>query len=156
MEFLTSEEKQRLEAKLAELKAQRPVLSNRIAEARALGDLKENADYHAARDDQGLNEAEIRRLEERLKNVRIADDSHVPDDMVFLGAVVRLRDLDDDSEELYKLVGESSGSFDFDAEEIEVTVGSPMGESLLKARVGDTVRVDLPKGTKRFEIIELL
>lgn len=156
MEFVTSEEKQRLEAKLAALKAQRPVLSNRIAEARALGDLKENADYHAARDDQGLNEAEIRRLEERLKTVSVADDSHVPDDMVFLGAVVRLRDLDDDSEELYKLVGESTGSFDFDAEEIEVTVGSPMGESLLKARVGDTVRVDLPKGIKRFEIIALL
>jgi transcription elongation factor GreA len=67
MEFITAEERQQLEAKLESHKAQRPVLTKRIAEARALGDLKENADYHAAREDQGMNEAEIRRLEERIK-----------------------------------------------------------------------------------------
>jgi len=67
MEFITKDEKASLEARLEELKAQRPVISNRIAEARALGDLKENAEYHAAREEQGLAEAEIRRLEARLK-----------------------------------------------------------------------------------------
>ena len=154
MEFITGEEKKKLQAKLDELIAKRPMITARIAEARALGDLKENAEYHAARDDQGMNEAEIRRLEERLKNAKVADDVEVPEGMVFLGAVVKLRDLDDDSEDLYKLVGESTGNFD--ADEIEVTVSSPMGESLLKARVGEVIKVDLPRGTKRFEIVELL
>jgi len=154
MEFITSEERQQLEAKLDDLKAKRPVLSTRIAEARALGDLKENADYHAAREDQGLNEAEIRRLEERLRTAQVADNSGVPSDMVFLGATVKLKDTQTGKSDLYKLVGEASGKFDSD--EIEVTVSSPMGEALLKARVGDVVKVDLPRGTKRFEIVQIL
>jgi transcription elongation factor GreA len=154
MEFITQDEKGQLEAKLDQLKARRPEISQRIAEARALGDLKENGDYHAARDDQGLNEAEIRRLEQRLKEVKVADDSAVPSDMVFVGSVVRLRDADEGDLDLYRLVGESSGRFD--ADEIEVTTASPMGEALMKARVGDVVRVDLPRGTKRFEVVEIL
>ncbi|MCE9590684.1 MAG: transcription elongation factor GreA [Planctomycetes bacterium] len=154
MEFITPAEKVKLEERLEELKANRPVLSKRIAEARALGDLKENADYHAAREDQGMNEAEIRRLEERLRTASVADTSTVPDDMVFLGAIVKLRDTANDSEDLYKLVGEASGKFDSD--EIEVTVSSPMGEALMKARVGDVVKVDLPRGTKRFEVIMIV
>lgn len=154
MEFITQEEKTKLEERLEELKAKRPVLSKRIAEARALGDLKENADYHAAREDQGLNEADIRRVEERLRTANVADTSSVPRDMVFLGAVVRLRDTANDQEDLYKLVGEASGRFDSD--EIEVTVSSPMGESLMKAHVGDVVKVDLPRGTKRFEVMAIV
>jgi transcription elongation factor GreA len=154
MEFVTKQEKEALEARLAGLIANRPVLAERIAEARAQGDLKENADYHAARDDQGLEEAEIRRLKKRVKGAQVADNIEVPDDMVFLGAIVRLKDMDDGTDDLYKLVGESTGSFD--ADEIEVTTQSPMGESLMKARVGETVRVDLPKGLKRFEILEIV
>ena len=154
MEFITQDEKARLQEKLEELKAQRPAISRRIAEARAMGDLKENAEYHAAREEQGLMEAEIRRLEARLKSAKVADDLDVPEDMVFLGATVRLRDLDDDSEDLYKLVGEASGRFD--ADEIEVTTASPMGEALLKARVGEVVKVNLPRGEKRFEIVEIV
>ena len=154
MEFVTKEEKEKLQARLAALIANRPVLAERIAEARAQGDLKENADYHAARDDQGLEEAEIRRLEKRVREAQVADDIDVPEDMVFLGAVVRLKDLDDDTDDLYKLVGESTGSFD--ADEIEVTTQSPMGESLMKARIGETIRVDLPRGPKRFEILEIV
>ncbi len=154
MEFVTKEEKGKLEDRLAALVTNRPVLAIRIAEARAQGDLKENADYHAARDDQGLEEAEIRRLEKRVKDAQVADDIEVPEDMVFLGAVVRLKDLDDGTDDLYKLVGESTGSFD--ADEVEVTTQSPMGESLMKSRVGETVRVDLPRGLKRFEIMEIV
>lgn len=154
MNFITQEEKQRLEAKLEELKSRRPEITKRIAEARALGDLKENAEYHAARDQQGLDEAEIRRLEDRLKHSKVADDVEIPEDMVFLGAVVRLRDTEDESEDVYKLVGESSGNFD--GEELEVTTNSPMGEALMKARVGEVVKVELPRGTKRFEVLEIL
>jgi len=154
MDFITADEKQQLEQKLEELKARRPEITNRIAEARAMGDLKENAEYHAAREDQGLNEAEIRRLEERLKTAKVADDVEVPDDMVFLGATVKLRDVDNDDEDLYKLVGESTGNFSLDY--IEVTASSPMGEALMKARIGETVKVELPKGPKRFEILEIV
>ncbi|MFW6059090.1 MAG: transcription elongation factor GreA [Phycisphaeraceae bacterium] len=156
MEFITRDEKQQLEQRLEDLKSKRGELSERIAEARAHGDLKENAEYHAARDQQGLNEAEIRRLEERLRQVKVADDVEVPEDMVFLGATVKLRDLEDESEDLYKLVGESTGAFNLDSDEIEVTVGSPMGEALMKARVGETIKVELPKGVKRFEILEIV
>ena len=154
MEFITQDDKTRLEEKLEELKNRRPEITTRIAEARAMGDLKENAEYHAARDDQGMNEAEIRRIEEKLSSAQVAGDADVPEDMVFLGSTVKLKDLDDDSEDLYKLVGEASGRFDTD--EIEVSSSSPMGEALMKARLGDTVRVDLPRGAKRFEILEIV
>lgn len=153
MEFITAEEKRQLETKLEELKAKRPIISKRIAEARALGDLKENADYHAARDDQGLNEAEIRRLEARLASAQVPHKDSLPEGIVFLGSIVRLRDVENDREELYKIVGEASGNFDSD--EIEVTSTSPVGAALMKGRVGDTVKVDLPRGTRRFEIVEI-
>ena len=100
MEFITADEKQLLEDKLKNMKAKRTVLSKRIAAARALGDLSENAEYHAARDDQGLNEAEIRRIEQRLKDIKVADQSAIPKDVVFVGSRVKLRDTEDDSEEI--------------------------------------------------------
>lgn len=154
MELLTPQDKEQLEQRLNQLKADRPVLSKRIGEARAQGDLSENAEYHAVRETQGLAEAEIRRIEQRLKNASVMDDASVPDDMVFLGSVVRLKDLSDDTDDVYKVVGESSGNFD--ADEIEVTTASPMGEVLMKTRVGEVVKVDLPRGTKRFEVLEIL
>ena len=77
MQFLTADEKKTLETKLEELKAKRPHISERIAEARAHGDLKENAEYHAAREEQGLMEAEIRRLEERLATSKV-QSTHTP------------------------------------------------------------------------------
>jgi transcription elongation factor GreA len=153
MELITAEEKRQLEEKLAQLKARRPEITQRIAEARELGDLKENAEYHAARDEQGWNEDEIRRLEERLKNAQVAEEAEVPEDMVFLGSTVRLRDLKTGKEEHYKLVGEASGNFD--AEVLEVTPDSPLGASLMKARIGEQIRVDLPRKTRRFEIVEI-
>ncbi len=95
-----------------------------------------------------MDEAEIRRLTKRLETAQVADDVELPDDMVFLGSIVKLKDLDTDDEDLYKLVGEATGNFD--ADEIEVTVSSPLGDALLKSRVGETVKADLPRGPKRF------
>jgi len=154
MEFITADEKRQLQDKVEARTARRPERTNRIAEAPALGDLKENAEYHSAREEQGLVEAEIKRLEERLKSAQVADADEIPDDVVFVGSIVKLRDLASEQEDLYKLVGEATGSFD--AEEIEVTSNSPMGEALLKARVGDEVRVDLPRGERRFEVVEIM
>jgi len=154
MEFITPDEKAQLVEKLNKLIANRPVLSKRIATARELGDLKENADYHAAREDQGLEEAEIRRLEERLETAKVVEGGSISSDIVFIGATVKIREVGDDEEELFKLVGEPTGSSSGDI--IEVTLGSPMGASLMKARVGDTIRVDLPRGPKRFEILAIV
>ncbi len=154
MELITQAEREQLQKRLDELKANRPVMSERIAEARALGDLKENAEYHAAREQQGLEEAEIRRLEEKLKNAQVVDDSMKASGVVFLGSTVKLRDLSDGDEDLYKLVGEASG--EMPADYVEVTATSPMGEALMKARVGETIRVNAPRGVKRFEVVEIL
>lgn len=154
MDFITGEEKKELETQLREHIASRKELTTRIATARELGDLKENAEYHAAREDQGLNEAKIRELEDRLQTAQVADDAEVPDDMVFLGATVLLKDLEDDEEEKYRLVGNPTGDFTLDY--IEVTPTSPMGVSLMKARIGETIRVDLPRGTRRYEILAIV
>lgn len=154
MEFLTPEEKTMLEKRLAGLIANRPVLSQRIAEARAMGDLKENADYHAAREDQGLEESEIRGLTERLAQCQVIEAGSTPDDVVFLGATVVLREVETGDEDTYRLVGESSNNPLLDY--VEVTAQSPMGESLMKARVGEVVKVDAPRGTVRFEVVEIV
>ncbi len=155
MDMLTQSEKQRVEARLAALKANRPVISLRIAEARALGDLKENGDYHAAREQQGMEEAEIRRLEERLAHAHVVEDgAGKGGDVVVLGSTVKIKDVEKGRTDMVKLVGEMSSDPPPDYD--EVTVTSPMGEALLKARVGETIRVNAPRGVKRFQIVEIV
>jgi transcription elongation factor GreA len=154
MDYMTADEKQQLEDNLKELIANRKVLSDRIGKARELGDLSENAEYHAAREDQGHNERRIRDIEGKLSGAVITDNAELPEGMVFVGATVKLRDVDSGDEDLYRLVGQASGSFA--ADYVEVTPNSPMGLALMKARVGETVRVDLRRGEKRFEIVEIV
>ena len=153
MDFLTEEEHKKLTEELGSLIAERPVISNRIGTARELGDLKENADYHAAKDDQAHNERKIKDLEKRLSDTTVADTEHVPDDMVFLGTVVRLKNLNTNKEDSYKLVGESSGRFDLDY--MEVTTNSELGMAIFKTRVGETVGVELPSGRTQFEVLSI-
>lgn len=153
MEIISPADRAKMEQQLKELFAQRPIIATRIAEARANGDLKENADYHAAREEQGLNEAKIRELELRLKTAQVAADSALPKDMVFLGAVVKLKDTATGKTQLYKLVGNMS---DEDSDWIEVTSSSPLGVALMKSRVGETVRANLPRGEKHFEIVAIV
>ena len=154
MEFVTREEKIALEVELKALVIRRKEITQRIGEARAMGDLKENAEYHSAREDQGLNERKIRELEHRLATAQVGDDIDVPDDMVFLGAVVRLKEVGSGDVDLYKIVGTATNDLSLD--HLEVTTTSPLGEALVKSRVGETVRVDLPKGETQFEILEIL
>lgn len=154
MQYMTADEKQRLQDQLKTLQVKRIELSDRIGRARELGDLKENAEYHAAKEDQGHNERKIREIEEKLAQAVVADLDEVPKDMVFIGATVRLRDVENGDEDVYRLVGEATGSFT--ADYVEVTPASPMGLALMKARVGETVRVDLRRGPKRFEIVEIM
>lgn len=155
MEMMTKEEKQAIEARLNGLVNNRKALTVRIAEAREQGDLSENADYHAAREEQGLQEAEIRRLTERLLNVSIIDESqHKTSGVVFVGAKVKIREVGSDEDEIVKLVGDSSQTPN--AEYFEATVSSPMGEALLKARTGEVIAVRGPRGVKKFEIVQIL
>lgn len=156
MELVTKQERELIQARLDGLIAHRPALSTRIAEARAHGDLRENGEYHAAREQQGMEEAEIRRLQERLANLSVVDEkmTKVLAGTVFFGCTVKLREEGTGDEDLYKLVGENSPIPP--ADYVEVTASSPMGEALLKARVGETVRVNAPRGPKRFTIVEIM
>ena len=154
MEMVTKAEKEALEAKLAALIDNRPVISKRIAEARELGDLRENAEYHAAREDQGYQEAEIKRLEQRLRTVQVMDESHKSAGVVFLGATVKIEEIGSGDIELFKLVGEASGSHTGDV--TEVTQNSPFGSALLKAEVGQVIDVRGPRGVKQFKILEII
>jgi len=156
MELVTKADREAVEKRLADLVSNRPVMSQRIAEARAHGDLRENGDYHAAREQQGMEEAEVRRLEQRLSDMTIIDESMAKavEGLVVVGSTVRLRDVDDNDTDLFKLVGEATNPPP--ADYVEVTTNSPMGEALLKSRVGDTVRVNAPRGVKRFQIVEIL
>lgn len=153
MNLLTKEEKARLDEELKGLIARRPVIANDIAEAREKGDLKENADYHAARNELALLEARIKDLETRLKSSSVIDLSDVPEGMVFLGSTVKVKDVANGDEELFRIVGELG---DLDSDVLEVSANSPLGEALLRARVGETVRVNLPRGERRYEILQLM
>ena len=153
MHYLTPEDKANLQERLRELTKQRKALSDRIGRARELGDLRENAEYHTAKEDQGHNERKIRDIEQKLASAVIVGDDEVPEGMVFLGATVRLRDVNSGDEELYSLVGEVTSELDDD--HIQVTPNSPMGMALMKSRVGETVRVDLPRGPRKYEIVEI-
>lgn len=154
MEFITADDKVKLQGELTDRVRRRKEISDRIGRARELGDLKENGEYHAAREDQGMNEARIKLLEERIASAVVADTGDIPDDMVFLGATVKLRDLTTDEEDLYKIVGEASGRYDLDY--VEVTSNSNLGQALMKTHVGEKIRVDLPRGAKTFEILEIV
>ena len=154
MDYLSADERTRLKDRLKTCVRNRKVLSKRIEAARELGDLRENAEYHAAREDQGMNEAKIRELEFRLANAVVTDEEMVPDDMVFVGATVLLREVESGDEDQYRLVGDSTGEVEDDC--IEVTPNSPLGEALIKSRVGETVRVTLRRGPKHFEIVKIV
>ena len=154
-QMITQQEKVQLEEDLKSLIGRRPVISKAIAEAREKGDLKENADYHAARDEYALNESRIRNMEERLRNVMVVDTSSVPEDMVFLGSTVKLKDLNTDDVETVRIVGQV-GKMDIDSEIMEVSASSPLGEALMRARVGETVNVNVPRGTLKYKILELV
>jgi len=157
MQLLTKEEKAKLEAHLKGMIAQRPLIAGRIAEAREKGDLRENADYHAAREELALLEAHIKDMEVRLRNVSVVDPNSIPTDMVFLGSTVKVKDLKTGDTELFRIVGEvNKDALDLDSDVMEVSAKSPLGEALMRTHVGDTVRVNLPRGENKYEILELL
>lgn len=128
-----------------------PKIVKRIADARAEGDLKENAEYHGARESQGMLQAKINLLRSKLSRASIVDTSKLPKDEVAFGARVIVKDLDYDDEEEYTLVG--AGEEDYDCGKILCT--SPVGQGLIGKKVGDRVEIEVPRGTLKFEVLAI-
>ncbi|REK12929.1 MAG: transcription elongation factor GreA [Planctomycetota bacterium] len=128
-----------------------PALSARVAAARSEGDLSENAEYHGARESQGMLQAKINLLRDKLARASLVDPSKLPKDEVVFGATVVVKDLDFDDEETFVLVG--AGEEDYDAGKILVT--SPLAQGLMGKKPGDKVEIPVPKGTMKFEILAI-
>ena len=126
-------------------------IAKRIADARSMGDLSENAEYHAAREDQGMLQARIDQLKDKLARAYIVDRNNLPNDTVVFGTRVRVKDLDFDEDEVYILVG--PGEEDYDNNKILTT--SPIGQGLLGKKQGDKVEIQVPRGVLRYEILEI-
>lgn len=155
MQIVSAAEKAQLEAKRQELYNTQIEVQERIRRAAALGDLSENAEYHFAKEENRNIQRQLAELEAKLKSVSVVDTDNVPEDVVFLGHTVKLLDLDDDSETLVRLVGEAAPP-DANSDVLPVSVNSPMGEALMKARVGETVKVKAPRGTMEFKILAIV
>jgi len=127
----------------------RPEITQAIAEAREHGDLKENAEYHAAREQQGFNEGRIQEIEGKLADAQIIDVAKLPkSEKVIFGVTVSLVDVESDAETRYKLVGEDEA----DLKAGKISVMSPIARALIGKSVGDTVVVTTPGGEKEYEI----
>jgi transcription elongation factor GreA len=155
MQIVSAAEKAELEKKREELYKSQLDVQERIRKAAALGDLSENAEYHFAKEENRTIQRQLAELELKLRHLAVVDTSNVPEDLVFLGHTVKLLDLDDDSEQLVRLVGEAQPP-SADSDVLPVSVNSPMGEALMKARVGETIKVKAPRGTMEFKILEIV
>lgn len=151
---ITVEGADQLRDELKHLKnVERPRITKAIAEARAHGDLKENAEYHAAKEEQGMSEARIRDIEAKLSNAQIIDVSQLPpSDKVIFGATVCLYDTATEDEVRYRIVGDDEA----DLAQGMISISSPIARALIGKREGDEVDVQTPGGNKAFEIVEVL
>jgi transcription elongation factor GreA len=148
---MTAQGAQRLRDELHRLKTvDRPRITNAIAEARALGDLKENAEYHAAREQQSFTEGRIADIEGKLGSAEIIDVTAVnAQGRVVFGATVQLLNLSNDSEVTYRIVGEDEA----DIKAGLVSINSPVARGLIGKREGDAVVVQVPSGAVEYEIL---
>ncbi|MBL7957915.1 MAG: transcription elongation factor GreA [Flavobacteriales bacterium] len=150
--YYTEEGYKKLVDELNRLKTvERPHISQQIADARDKGDLSENAEYHAAKEEQGLLEARIAKLEEVVANARIIDDTQVDTSRVYIHTRVMVRHVENKSEREFMIVAESEA----DVRLGKISVTSPIGKGLLGKARGEVAEVTTPAGTTRFEIIEI-
>ena len=130
-----------------------PEINERLAEARAEGDLKENAEYHGQREQQGLTQAKINMLKSKVANCYIVDKADMPKGVVTFGSTVTVRDLKWDDEESYEFVG--PGEEDYDCEPMKVLTSSPLAKAMEGKKVGEVVTVETPQGTRELEITNI-
>jgi transcription elongation factor GreA len=143
------------QAMLEEIKhlksVERPRIIKLITEARAHGDLSENAEYHAAKDQQGWIEARVAELEDKVSRAEVIDVTKLSGDTVKFGAFVTLLDEDDDEESVYQIVGE----FEADVKKGKLSVTSPIARAIIGKKKGDSVEVMTPGGGKSYEIVKI-
>ncbi|MCP4269970.1 MAG: transcription elongation factor GreA [Candidatus Brocadiaceae bacterium] len=143
---------EKLKKELDTMKSEkRAEIQEAIATARAHGDLKENAEYHAAREAQGLLEAKIRQLDDKLARTEIVDSSNIPTDAIHFGAKIEIEDLDTGDIENYELVGAG----DDDPINGKILVSSPFAQALLEHKVDDKVEVNAPAGILRYKVLKI-
>jgi transcription elongation factor GreA len=150
---ITSKGALRLRAELDELKSvKRPAVIAAIAEARAHGDLKENAEYHAAREQQGFIEGRIKHLESELSHAQVIDIATLTaGDRVVFGATVQLADADTDEEKTYQIVGD----LEADIKQGLIAISSPIARALIGKHEGDSITIEAPAGTREYEIVSV-
>ena len=145
--------KKKLEEEIAALDIELRIdLPREIAKARAHGDLSENAEYHAAKERQGMVNARLGQLRARLRELSMIDVSRIPRDRVGLGSAVTVLDITKDEEITYRLVTSEEANVN----EGRISTTSPIGRGLLGKQVGDTVKVQIPGGVREMEIIQLI
>ncbi len=130
---------------------ERPRIIQAIAEARSHGDLSENAEYHAAKESQSLNEGRIAELEDKLSRAEVIDVAKLSGATVKFGATITLVDEDTEEEKVYQIVGEAEA----DVKSGKVSITSPIARALIGKKVGDTVEVNTPGGGKSYEVLKV-
>jgi transcription elongation factor GreA len=150
---VTAQGHQKMVEELEKLKNhERPRIINAISEARAHGDLKENAEYHAAREQQGFNEGRIRELESKLSNSQVIDVTRLKNDgKVIFGATVTLCNSADDSQVIYQIVGEDEANL----KQRKISITSPLARAVVGKNVDDEVEVTTPQGKMLYEIVDV-
>lgn len=132
---------------------QMPLIAEKIAEARAEGDLSENAEYHGQREAQGMMQAKINQLKGKLGSTYIVDKSTMPAGYVNFGSTVTVKDLSDDMEEQYELVG--PGEEDYSTEPMKILTSSPVAQAMIGKQAGAKVQAEIPKGMLKLEILKV-
>ena len=151
-EPMTVEGELLLKKELEILTSERPKISKEIAAAREFGDLKENAEYHAAKEQQGLSEARIREIESKLSRSQIIDILAIPPSgKIIFGTTIELVNILDDSEVEYKIVGEDEA----DVQIGKISYSSPLSRALISKEEGDIVKFESPSGIQEYEIISV-
>ena len=150
---LTKEGEKKLREELNKLKLERPKIIKAIAEAREHGDLKENAEYHAAREQQGLIEAKIKYIEYKLGNSEIIESLNQSNkEQVTFGCTVELLNIGNNTKIIYTIVGED----DSDSLQNKISFDSPIGKGLIGKKIGDNVLISVPKGDLNFKIVGII
>ena len=150
--YLTTEGLQKLKEEIHFLRSkERPRISQAIAEARAQGDLSENAEYDAAKEDQGLLEARISKLENTVSTARLLDESLVDSSKAYILSNVKVKNVSNGMEQQYKLVSEQEADFPSG----KISISSPIGKGLLGREVGDKVDISVPAGKVTLQIISI-
>ena len=150
--YYTEEGLAAAEAELLQMeKVDRPKITKQIAEARDKGDLSENAEYHAAKESQGMLEAKISRLKNELSNARILDDTNLDTSKVLILSIVKIKNIANKAVMTYTLVAPKEANLAAG----KISVKSPIGKGLLGSKVGDIAEVEVPTGIVKFEILEI-